>query len=131
MSTNVRFKLRRDTAANWNTNNTLLLEGEPGFDITNNQIRIGDGISHWSNLEPINVKNNYGIAVGIGAGINQDASTIAIGTSAGSSSQQLNSIAIGNSAGLVNQGINSIAIGTLSGKASQADNTIIFLNFFF
>tara|TARA_R110002153_G_scaffold141189_2_gene292180 strand:+ start:284 stop:502 length:219 start_codon:yes stop_codon:yes gene_type:complete len=45
-----RIQLRRDTAANWGSNNTILANGEPGYDTTNNKIKIGDGTTAWSSL---------------------------------------------------------------------------------
>jgi hypothetical protein len=47
------IKLRRDTAANWTSTNPVLNAGQPGFDTTNNQVRIGDGSSAWTALTPI------------------------------------------------------------------------------
>jgi Major tropism determinant N-terminal domain len=48
-----RIKLRRDTAANWTTNDPILALGEAGYDTTNNQLRVGDGISPWSLLSAV------------------------------------------------------------------------------
>ena len=45
-----RIKLRRDTAANWADANPVLALGEPGYDTTNNELRIGDGTTAWSDL---------------------------------------------------------------------------------
>jgi hypothetical protein len=45
-----RIQIRRDTAANWNNNNPVLAIGEIGFDVTNNQLRVGDGIKTWGQL---------------------------------------------------------------------------------
>lgn len=53
MATYVKFELRRDTAANWQQLNPILIDGEPGFDITNNQIRIGNNGRSWNQLDPI------------------------------------------------------------------------------
>ncbi len=47
------IKLRRDTAANWAATDPVLSLGEPGYDTTNNELRIGDGTSVWSSLTPI------------------------------------------------------------------------------
>lgn len=44
------IQYRRDSAANWATANPVLEDGETGFDKTNNQIRIGDGVSAWLDL---------------------------------------------------------------------------------
>ena len=45
-----QIKLRRDTAANWATANSVLAQGEPGLDTTNNIVKYGDGSTHWSDL---------------------------------------------------------------------------------
>lgn len=44
------IKLRRGTAAQWATANPVLSEGEPGFDETNNLLKIGDGSTSWADL---------------------------------------------------------------------------------
>jgi hypothetical protein len=46
----IQFQLRRDTATNWASNNPILAQGEMGLDLTNDQIRIGDGATAWSSL---------------------------------------------------------------------------------
>lgn len=46
-----RIQIRRDTASHWNNNNPVLALGEMGFDTTNRQIRVGDGITAWQDLE--------------------------------------------------------------------------------
>ena len=48
-----RIKLRRDSATNRENANPVLALGEAGYDTTNNQIRVGDGTSYWSDLSPI------------------------------------------------------------------------------
>jgi hypothetical protein len=53
-----RIKLRRDTAANWTTNDPVLALGEAGYDTTNNQLRVGDGTTVWSGLESIGGTGN-------------------------------------------------------------------------
>ena len=45
-----RIKLRRDTADNWDTINPVLALGEPGYDTTNNKLKIGDGVTAWQDL---------------------------------------------------------------------------------
>ena len=45
-----RIQLRRDTADNWTRVNPVLDDGEPGLDITTNQIKYGDGNTAWSDL---------------------------------------------------------------------------------
>ena len=53
-----RIKLRRDTAANWTSNNPILALGEAGHDTTNNELRSGDGTSTWSALAAIGGAGN-------------------------------------------------------------------------
>jgi hypothetical protein len=45
-----RIKLRRDTAANWTSANPVLALGEPGYDTTNNKLKVGNGTSTWTQL---------------------------------------------------------------------------------
>lgn len=53
-----RIKLRRDTAANWTSNDPVLALGEAGYDTTNNELRVGDGTTAWSGLETIGGSGN-------------------------------------------------------------------------
>jgi len=45
-----RIQLRRDTTANWNSVDPVLADGEPGYDIVTNELRIGNGSNTWSQL---------------------------------------------------------------------------------
>ena len=45
-----RIFLRRDTAANWSSENPVLSEGEPGFDTTNEILKVGNGTTPWNSL---------------------------------------------------------------------------------
>jgi hypothetical protein len=49
-TTNVKFKLRRDTSTNWYNANPVLQSGEPGYDTTVNSLKIGDGHTPWNLL---------------------------------------------------------------------------------
>ena len=50
--TNVRYKGRTDTEAKWISSNPILLEGEPAYSSDkNHRYKIGDGHSHWNELE--------------------------------------------------------------------------------
>lgn len=48
------FKLRRGLEKDWNKNNPILADGEPGFVLDKNILKIGDGVTHWIDLKPIN-----------------------------------------------------------------------------
>ena len=56
MPVNNLIKLRRGT--DW-TSNPILSQGEPGFDTTNNVLKIGDGITAWDALVPIGSGLDY------------------------------------------------------------------------
>jgi hypothetical protein len=45
-----KIQLRRDTTANWERVNPILADGEPGLDITTNQVKYGDGANVWVDL---------------------------------------------------------------------------------
>lgn len=57
-----RIRLRRDTATNWTSSNPTLSLGEPGYDTTNNKLKIGDGTSTWSQLSYLT--DNTGLNTG-------------------------------------------------------------------
>lgn len=45
-----RMQVRRSYKAIWEQRNPVLLEGEIGFEIDTNKIKIGNGINGWNNL---------------------------------------------------------------------------------
>lgn len=45
------FQLRRGKAEVWEKNNPILARGEPGFVIDKNRLKIGDGVTPWTDLE--------------------------------------------------------------------------------
>lgn len=45
-----RIKLRRDTAANWTSNNPILAAGEPGLETDTGKTKYGDGATAWADL---------------------------------------------------------------------------------
>lgn len=46
----VRFRIRRDTAANWTSVNPTLQLGEPGLETDTRRVKYGDGVTAWSSL---------------------------------------------------------------------------------
>ena len=50
MSTDIQ--IRHDSLSNWNIADCIMKVGEMGVDTTNWRVRIGDGVSKWSELEP-------------------------------------------------------------------------------
>lgn len=48
----VKIQLRRGTAAEWNSNGTVVLSaGEPGFETDTGKFKVGDGTTTWTALE--------------------------------------------------------------------------------
>ena len=45
-----KWLIRRDTAANWTSADTLLLSGEIGFETDTRKFKIGDGTTVWTSL---------------------------------------------------------------------------------
>lgn len=44
------IRIKRGTAAQWTTQNPILLLGEPGFEKDTGKIKVGDGVNTWSAL---------------------------------------------------------------------------------
>lgn len=53
MAINDLITFRKGTASQWTSANPVLASGEPGFDLTNNILKIGDGSKTWSQLSSI------------------------------------------------------------------------------
>lgn len=49
----VPSQIRYESSETFTSNNTILLEGELGFDTSNRRLKIGDGITGWNNLDYI------------------------------------------------------------------------------
>lgn len=47
------IKIRRDNYSNWSAVNPQLALGEISYDLTNKQIRVGDGTTLWLSLQPV------------------------------------------------------------------------------
>lgn len=44
------IKLRRDDSVQWSMQNPILAEGEPGYELDSERLKIGDGKTHWNQL---------------------------------------------------------------------------------
>lgn len=60
MAINNKITYRRGSSSEWSSVNPILANGEPGWDITNGILKIGDGITHWNDLSPLNYKTVKG-----------------------------------------------------------------------
>ena len=59
-----RIQVRRGTAAEWNTSNTVLDVGEFGFNTTTYQLKIGNGSTSWNNLDYIPTADSLNTSLG-------------------------------------------------------------------
>jgi hypothetical protein len=53
MAVNDLITFRKGTASAWTSANPVLASGEPGYDLTNSILKIGDGVSNWVALSGI------------------------------------------------------------------------------
>lgn len=52
------IQIKRDTAANWTSNNPTLSSGQPGFETDTGLIKIGDGSTAWTSLAYLQVDSD-------------------------------------------------------------------------
>lgn len=45
-----KIQLRRDLSGNWTSTNPILAQGEPGVELDTNRMKVGDGVTAWSEL---------------------------------------------------------------------------------
>jgi len=48
-----QIQLRRDTAANWDTTNPVLAQGEAGYALDTGELKLGDGTTPWNALKNV------------------------------------------------------------------------------
>lgn len=67
MAVNDLITFRKGTASAWTSANPVLASGEPGYDLTNSILKIGDGVSNWVSLSGIGSSslNNSSSSVGV------------------------------------------------------------------
>lgn len=90
-----KIQLRRDTEANWTSNNPVLASGEIGIDTEQGLFKIGNGADDWESLNyattPMGTSEFS--AISIGKDSSGSSASISIGMGATSSS---NGISVGN-----------------------------------
>jgi hypothetical protein len=60
MPLNNLITFRKGTESEWNNANPILDNGEPGWDVSNNIFKIGDGVHPWNQLGSLNSKTVKG-----------------------------------------------------------------------
>jgi hypothetical protein len=96
MPVNSIIQLRKGTFSEWETTNPILASGEPGFDLSNSLLKVGDGVNEWNSLSPLSsdihlyVKNTAGYSLNKGQvvyinGAQGDNPTISLAIASGES----------------------------------------------
>jgi len=69
------LQVRRDTAANWTTNDPTLKAGEFGFETDTGKLKIGDGSTAWVSLDYIDSTIDHDSLLNVHQDVNTDADT--------------------------------------------------------
>ena len=122
----VKFQFRKDTDTNWLSSTVKLDEGEPGFDTTNNILKIGPrGGALWKDIDSISSKLDIPTASSdILGGVRIDGKSIAIDNDGIISvviAKQTSNVAIGTDAGITNQTENSIILNATGKPLNYTD----------
>ena len=75
---------RRDTASNWNSNNTVLLAGEWGIESDTKKFKIGDGTTAWQSLDYVPIPDANRLLTGnltVGGDFQVNGTTTTVNTS--------------------------------------------------
>lgn len=68
------IQLRKGSASEWSSTNPVLASGEPGYDLTNNIIKIGDGTSSWNSLSALSIDLDTSLVGGTGVALSYNSS---------------------------------------------------------
>jgi hypothetical protein len=77
MPKNNSIQLRKGSSSQWISQNPTLASGEPGYDLSNKILKVGDGTSTWTQLSGVNqnIVAGYDISITNNSGIYTVAST--------------------------------------------------------
>jgi len=88
-----QMQQRRDTAANWTSENPMLLSGEFGYETDTGKFKIGDGSTRWDSLDylpiPSNTNNldgDFTVTGDVGIGTTSPVSNLQVEDSTGAAS---------------------------------------------
>ena len=104
-----KLKVRSDTATNWQSNNPVLLQGEPALETDTNKLKFGNGTSAYNDLPYVS----------------SDAVTVEANP-ADEATQTLEKLRVQNSVYSIPQGTEVIDLGTvtLTGTEEEASGTV-------
>jgi len=58
MPVNTAITIRKGSSSQWSSANPVLASGEPGYDLSNKILKVGDGVSNWASLGSINLTSS-------------------------------------------------------------------------
>lgn len=127
MPVNNLIQLRR--GSDWSSN-PVLASGEPGFDTTNNLLKIGDGVTPWSGLNPVNSGTPWFNDINTGyiniTGINITSITIPSGYAVGRLDLFLNGVKLVNSSDFIATDGASVSFFTAPASGSVVQYSTIY-----
>lgn len=123
-----KIQLRRDTAANWTSNNPVLAIGEFGVELDTNMVKIGDGTTAWAALEYFTVVAASGLtnvdgAVTLGGTVTDDTAIIGDGNNLLLLNKPLSQVGSEQVVGVAINGSTSVQI--LAFDATGANSNLI------
>jgi len=122
-----KIQLRRDTAADWTSNNPTLSEGEFGWESDTNRFKIGDGSAAWNSLDYADTLKTLGDLAVTGSTISAPSNGDLTLTTSGSGKVNVsNAYTLPSSDGSANQVLQTNGSGVLSfGTVSVGDFSFV------
>ena len=122
-----KIQLRRDTAADWTSNNPTLSEGEFGWESDTNRFKIGTGSAAWNSLEYADTLKTLGDLGITGSTISAPSNGDLTLTTSGSGKVNIsNAYTLPSSDGSANQVLQTNGSGVLSfGSVSVGDFSFV------
>lgn len=122
-----KIQLRRDTAADWTSNNPTLSEGEFGWESDTNRFKIGDGSAAWNSLAYADTLKTLGDLAVTGSSISAPSNGDLTLTTSGSGKVNISgAYTLPSSDGSANQVLQTNGSGVLSfGSVSVGDFSFV------
>jgi|TARA_B100001778_G_scaffold6828_1_gene5571 hypothetical protein len=122
-----QIQLRRDTAADWTSNNPTMAAGEFGWESDTNRFKIGDGSNAWNSLAYADTLKTLGDIAVTGSTISAPSNGDLTLTTSGSGKINIsNAYTLPSSDGSANQVLQTNGAGVLSfGTVSVGDFTFV------
>lgn len=128
-----KILIRRGNTAEWTADNPVLDPGEPGYDETSNELKVGDGVTAWSSLPSVTSIILSSVVRSVN-GVTPDASGSVVVTAITTVDDLQQASDLGKSflkattdsdaRGLIGAGISNLVLGTDQGTALDAQTAL-------